>query len=424
MDCGTLREAGTLVTTRMRVAVFRFTTLTEHGVDLPAGSAVCRQVREVMAGADDRLRVAVCTAELRRAVNTAVASALMIEAETVKFAEVAPGATATVAGAVNKTELLAKATDAPAGGAGSFRVTVQMPLPAETSVAGLQLSDDNPAGPSRVMEAVCDEPFRAATTVAVWSELRLPAVAANVTEVAPAGAVTVDGIDSAEVLLDKEIVVGVMAAVVSVTVQVPALLEFSFCGVHDVPPTWEGASTVTEKVVLLPFRVAVSDTLWFLLFFIVPVVAVKVADVTPTGTVTAAGTESTLALLWSATAPPPAGAVAVSVTVHDALLLEGMLVGVQVREETATGTDNVSAVDTEPPLSEAVTATVWVLVTVPAEAGKVAVVAAAAMVTVAGTVTVLELSDTDTLAPPEGAGCVRVMVQLLEVLEARVFGVH
>jgi len=55
---------------------------------------------------------------------------------------------------------------------------------------------------------------------------------------------------------------------------------------------------------------------------------------------------------------------------------------------------------------------------------KVAVVAAAATVTDAGTLRVELVFDNVTLAPPLGAGCVRVTVQVLEAFGPRVAGLH
>jgi hypothetical protein len=55
---------------------------------------------------------------------------------------------------------------------------------------------------------------------------------------------------------------------------------------------------------------------------------------------------------------------------------------------------------------------------------KVAVVAVAATVTAAGTVRVELLFDRVTLAPPVGAACVRVTVQVLEEFDPRLFGLH
>jgi hypothetical protein len=61
---------------------------------------------------------------------------------------------------------------------------------------------------------------------------------------------------------------------------------------------------------------------------------------------------------------------------------------------------------------------------VPVVAAKVADVAAAATATVAGTVRVELLFDRLMLAPPVGAGWVRVTVQVLEAFGPRMLGVQ
>ena len=64
------------------------------------------------------------------------------------------------------------------------------------------------------------------------------------------------------------------------------------------------------------------------------------------------------------------------------------------------------------------------LLTVPVVTLKVAEVAAAATVTDDGTVRVELLFDRLTLAPPVGAGWVRVTVQVLDEFEPRLVGLH
>jgi len=61
---------------------------------------------------------------------------------------------------------------------------------------------------------------------------------------------------------------------------------------------------------------------------------------------------------------------------------------------------------------------------VPVVAWKVAVVAAAATVTEAGTVSAVTLLDRDTTAPPDGAAWVSVTVQALLPLAPRLVGVQ
>jgi len=64
------------------------------------------------------------------------------------------------------------------------------------------------------------------------------------------------------------------------------------------------------------------------------------------------------------------------------------------------------------------------LLTVPVVTLKVAEVAAAPTVTDDGTVRVELLFDRLTLAPPVGAGCVRVTVQVLDEFEPRLVGLQ
>jgi hypothetical protein len=67
---------------------------------------------------------------------------------------------------------------------------------------------------------------------------------------------------------------------------------------------------------------------------------------------------------------------------------------------------------------------VWSLVKFPVVALKFAEVAPTATLTEAGVVRDERLSETATLAPPVGAGLVRVTVQVLEALGPRLVGVQ
>jgi hypothetical protein len=80
--------------------------------------------------------------------------------------------------------------------------------------------------------------------------------------------------------------------------------------------------------------------------------------------------------------------------------------------DRAAGGTTVTVVTCELPLRKAMSVTVWLLVTTPAVAVKVAVLEKAATVTVAGTVKKVLLDESDTTVPPPGATCESVTVQM------------
>ena len=69
----------------------------------------------------------------------------------------------------------------------------------------------------------------------------------------------------------------------------------------------------------------------------VVVVALKVAEVAPAATVTAAGTVNTVPVLDRVTAAPPVGAALVRVTVQVLDVFGPRLVGLQANDDTNTG---------------------------------------------------------------------------------------
>jgi hypothetical protein len=83
----------------------------------------------------------------------------------------------------------------------------------------------------------------------------------------------------------------------------------------------------------------------------VAAVAVKLAEVAPAGTVTEAGTGSAVLLEDSAMTLPPAGAAAVSVTVHVVDAPDIRLAGAQTSEEAAG--------PPPPPAGAALNAAIW-----------------------------------------------------------------
>ena len=83
------------------------------------------------------------------------------------------------------------------------------------------------------------------------------------------------------------------------------------------------------------------------LLLIVPVVALKVAEVAAAATVTEAGTVRVELVLVSVTLAPPVGAAWVKVTVHVVDELWPRLVGLQASEETSTGATRLTVVFAE-----------------------------------------------------------------------------
>ena len=145
------------------------------------------------------------------------------------------------------------------------------------------------------------------------------------------------------------------------------------------------------------------------------VATVKPALAAPAGTVTLAGTEAAPLLLESATCAPPAGAGPFSVTVPLAVVPPATLEGLMLRDEINAGTTASGAVLVAPPYEpEMVTAagveTALVLTL------KLALVAPAATVTLAGTVAAaVLLLESATTRPPEGAAADSVTVPVDDV---------
>jgi len=86
------------------------------------------------------------------------------------------------------------------------------------------------------------------------------------------------------------------------------------------------------------------------LLLMVPLVALKVADVAAAATVTEAGTVRVELVLVRVTLAPPVGAACVKVTVQVVEEFCPRLVGLQASEETSTGATKLTAVLAELPL--------------------------------------------------------------------------
>jgi len=161
-------------------------------------------------------------------------------------------------------------------------------------------------------------------------EVTVPAVRGNVAVVAPADTVTLVGIVSAALLLDKVTGKALVAALLSVTVQVVVRPDRIVVGAQAIELSCGGAMADTVKVLEAPPADAVITELRF--EAIVPTVAVKVLVVAPAAIGTDRGaTMLAFALVMEAT-KPPTGAAPLSVIVHvelpGALILEGLQLSV------------------------------------------------------------------------------------------------
>ena len=222
----------------------------------------------------------------------------------------------------------------------------------------------------------------------------------------PAAMVTLAGTVATAVLLLESATTAPPegAAALSFTVPCELLPPATLVGL-SVSVETEGGDTASVAVCAVPLKDA--EIVTFVGLATEDVCTVKVALVAPAVTVTLAGTVATAVLLLeSATTAPPEGAVALSVTVPCELLPPVTLAGPSASEETEGGDTVRVAVCV--PFKEAEIVTFVGLATEDVCTVKVALVAPAVTVTLAGTVaTDVLLLDGVTTDPPEGAGAVR-----------------
>jgi hypothetical protein len=149
------------------------------------------------------------------------------------------------------------------------------------------------------------------------------------------------------------------------------------------------------------------------------VVIANCAVVAPAGTVTLVGTEAAVFDLERVTTSPPSAAAADSVTVPVAPLPPTTFVGLTAMDDRVGAGDaagfTVSAVVRDAPLYDAVIVTAVEVVTLLVVTVKVLLVAPAGTVTLAGTDAALELSESETTAPPLGAAALNVTVPVEEL---------
>ena len=155
-----------------------------------------------------------------------------------------------------------------------------------------------------------------------------------------------------------------------------------------------------------------------------PLLAVNVAMPAAGATVTDAGTLSKELVLARETTAPLAGDGWERLTVQVPDAFGPRLVGLQVTAETSTNGARLMVVFAEPPLYAAVMVAIELLAMAAAVTVNVPEVAKDAMVNEPGMVNVALLFDRMMLAPPVGAACVRVTVQVLEDFAARLLGLQ
>jgi hypothetical protein len=140
-------------------------------------------------------------------------------------------------------------------------------------------------------------------------------------------------------------------------------------------------------------------------------VAVNATEANPARTVAEEGTVRLVLLLLRVTTVPPAGATALSVTVHVVLWPAPNAIGAQLTDDSCAGAARFRVNVCELPLALAVTTAIWSVVTDPTFTVNPAVVVPTGTVTLPGTVALALLLESVTAKPPAGATAPRVTVQ-------------
>jgi len=133
----------------------------------PDDKLVGAQPKEVITVGATSETTAVWDVPLKLAVTLAVWSVVMVPAEAVKLAEVAPETTVTDEGTLKAPTLLDRDTAAPPAPAAFDRLTVQVEAPPDVRLLGAQLNALTTVAATRETEAVCVLPLKLAVTVAV-----------------------------------------------------------------------------------------------------------------------------------------------------------------------------------------------------------------------------------------------------------------
>ena len=175
----------------------------------------------------------------------------------VNWALLEPAATVTLPGSVTLALLSDSVTANPPLEAASLSVTVQVDVPGAFTLAGVQDIPLSTVAAFRFTDAVLLSPLQLAVTVAVWSLLTVPAVALNVPLLDPVLIVMLAGTLNTPRLLDNVTVAVVVAALVSVTVQVELCPVPRVPGVQLNADNCAGATRFKVNVCVTPPAVAV-----------------------------------------------------------------------------------------------------------------------------------------------------------------------
>jgi len=140
-----------------------------------------------------------------------------------------PAGAVTLPGSVTLALSSDRVTANPPAGAASFSVTVQVEVPGAFTLTGVQDRPLRVVGAFKFTDAVLVCPLQLAVTVAVSSLATVPATAVKLPLLDPVLIVTLAGTVNTPRLLDKVTVAALVAALVSVAVQV------AICPVPRVP---------------------------------------------------------------------------------------------------------------------------------------------------------------------------------------------
>ena len=307
--------------------------------------------------------------------------------------------------------------------AGTPSVMPQLPVIPGARVTGVQVSDSGLGVTAREMLAVRLVAPKLAAITAPWAVVIVAADTVNDAEAEFAGMVSVPGTGNKDGrLLVRDTVTGDGSVFERVTVQVVLALEARLDAAHCRPERVAGATNEMLAAADVPLNVAVTVADWSAASG--PVLTVKVEELDVGATCAAEGTFNADGALSESVTIVSLVADFDSLTVQVVLAFEGRLAAPHCRLETVMGAVSEKVTGWDEPFSAAVTVADWSDATVPVLAVKVAEVALAATLTEGGTVKTDGALLVIVTAVLLVTDFVRVTVQVVLALEARVVAVH